>query len=176
LNSEITISGFGGQGVLFIGRLLAEAALLGGKEVTWLPYYGAEKRGGMCSCYVNISDEKIGSIFITQPSAAIAMSPAAMEKLEPAVKTDGLLIVNKSLIKIKSHRGDIQVVYIPLMEAAAELGDDSIGNLIALGSLIANVPVVTTSNIMTVINRMLPKDKRQLELNKAALMRGCEFN
>lgn len=130
----------------------------------------------MCSCYVNISDEKIGSIFITHPSAAIAMSPSAMEKLEPSVKSGGLLIVNQSLIKTMSRRTDISVIYVPIMESATELGDESVGNLVALGALMAHVPAVTTSSIMAVINQMLSKDRRQLELNKAALMKGCEFS
>ena len=175
MNTEITISGFGGQGVLFIGRLLAEAGILEGKEVTWLPYYGAEKRGGMCSCFVNISDEKVGSIFITKPYVCIVMSPAAMERMEPAVKTGGILIVNESLIKTRSGRQDIKTIYIPMYDMAVAMGDEAVGNLIALGALIANVPIVKTASIVKVINNMMLKNKRQLEPNKAALMKGCEF-
>ena len=101
---EITVSGFGGQGVLFIGRLLMEASFNAGQQVTWLPYYSGEKRGGMCTCFVNISDERIGSIFIAHPDIGVAMNPAAMKMLEPTVKKGGILIVNESLIKTKSHR------------------------------------------------------------------------
>ncbi|MDD5313247.1 MAG: 2-oxoacid:acceptor oxidoreductase family protein [Dehalococcoidia bacterium] len=176
MNTEVTLSGFGGQGVLFIGKLLAEAAVTEGKEVSWLPYYGAEKRGGMCSCYVNIADDKVGSIFNTRPDVGVAMSPAAMEKLEPAVKTGGLLIVNESLVKTKSKRPDIKTVYIPILEVAGELGDESVANLVVLGSLIANTQIVTSSHIMGEINKMSSKDKRQLELNKAAFMKGCDFS
>ncbi len=175
MNTEITISGFGGQGVLFIGRLLAEAGILEGKEVTWLPYYGAEKRGGMCSCFVNISDEKVGSIFITKPAVAVVMNPAAMERMEPTVKTGGLLIINESLIKTRSNRNDIKTIYIPMYDMAVAMGDEAVGNLILLGALIANVPVVKTASLVKVINNMMLKNKRQLELNKAALMKGCEF-
>ena len=172
---EITISGFGGQGVLFIGRLLAEAGFNAGKDISWLPYYSGEKRGGMCSCFVNISDERIGSIFITHPNVAIAMNPAAMKMLEPAVKTGGVLVVNESLVKTKSKRPDIKQIYVPTVETAKALGDESVGNLIALGSVIANAPITTTSSIINVLNHMLSRDKRQLELNKAALLKGCEF-
>jgi 2-oxoglutarate ferredoxin oxidoreductase subunit gamma len=176
LSWEITLSGFGGQGVLFIGRLLMDAGFNGGKQVTWLPYYSGEKRGGMCSCFVNISDERIGSIFITHPDVGVAMNPAAYNMLEPNVKPGGLLVVNTSLVKTKSQRPDIKVVYVPTVEAAKELGDESVGNLVALGAILAHAPIVTTSSIIKVLNQMMSKNKRQLELNKAALLKGSEYN
>lgn len=175
MNCEISISGFGGQGVLFIGRLLMEASFEEGKEVTWLPYYSGEKRGGMCSCFVNIADERIGSIFITHPDIGVAMNPAAYVMLEPAVKAGGLLVVNKSLIADKSNRKDITAVYVPMVEIAKELGDESVGNLVALGALLAGRQIVSTASIIRVLNHMLSRDKRQLELNKAALLKGCEY-
>ena len=173
---EITISGFGGQGVLFIGRLLMESGFNAGLDTTWLPYYSGEKRGGMCSCFVNISDKRIGSIFITHPDIGVAMNPAAMKMLEPTVKIGGLLVVNTSLVKTKSRRPDIKVVYVPTVEAAKELGDESVGNLIALGAVIANTEIATTSSIIKVLNQMLSKDSKQLKLNKAALLKGCEYS
>ncbi|MBN1374571.1 MAG: 2-oxoacid:acceptor oxidoreductase family protein [Dehalococcoidia bacterium] len=173
---EITVSGFGGQGVLFIGRLLMEAGFSAGQQVSWLPYYSGEKRGGMCTCFVNISGERIGSIFISHPDIGVAMNPAAMKMLEPSVKTGGILIVNQSLVRTRSQRTDIKVVYVPLVEVAKELGDESTGNLVALGAILANATVVTTSGIIKVLNQMMSKNKRQLELNKAALLKGCEFN
>jgi len=175
LSWEITLSGFGGQGVLFIGRLLMEASFAEGQQVTWLPYYSGEKRGGMCSCFVNISDQRIGSIFITHPDIGVAMNPAAYDMLEPSVKQGGLLIVNESLIMSKSGRPDIKTVYIPTVELAKELGDESVGNMIALGAILANAPVVTTSGIIRVLNQMMSKNKTQLELNKAAILKGCEL-
>jgi 2-oxoglutarate ferredoxin oxidoreductase subunit gamma len=175
LNWEITISGFGGQGVLFIGRLLMEASFAGGQQVTWLPYYSGEKRGGMCTCFINMSDERIGSLFISHPDIGVAMNPTAYQMLEPNIKQGGLLVINKSLVKTKSHRPDIKAVYVPTVEAAKELGDESVGNLIALGAILASVPVVTTSGIIKVLNQTMSKNKRQLELNKAALLRGCEY-
>jgi 2-oxoglutarate ferredoxin oxidoreductase subunit gamma len=173
---EITLSGFGGQGVLFIGRLLMEASFAAGQQVSWLPYYSGEKRGGMCTCFVNISDERIGSIFIAHPDIAVAMNPAAYALLEPDVKPDGLLIVNESLIKTKSQRPDLKVVYVPIVEMSKELGDESVGNMIALGAILANAPVVTTSSIIKVLNQMMSKNKAQLELNKAALLKGCAIS
>jgi 2-oxoglutarate ferredoxin oxidoreductase subunit gamma len=96
--------------------------------------------------------------------------------LEPTVKTGGLLVVNTSLVKTKSKRPDIKVVYVPTVEASKELGDETVGNLIALGAVLANAQITTTSSIIKVLNQMLSKDKRQLELNKAALLKGCEYS
>ena len=169
---EIAIAGFGGQGVLFIGRLLAEASLLEGHEVVYMPSYGAEKRGGTVWCNVTISDEKIGALFIVRPSAAIAMNPDSLVKFEPAMKPKSLLVVNQSLVPSKVGRGDIRVVYVPANDLAIELGDDSVGNLVALGALIAGCPVVSTSSIMTVMDSMLHKNKKRLEMNKQALAKG----
>jgi 2-oxoglutarate ferredoxin oxidoreductase subunit gamma len=176
VNWEITISGFGGQGVLYIGRLLVESGFRAGKEVSWLPYYSGEKRGGMCTCFVNISDIRIGSIFIAHPNIGVAMNQPAMKMLEPTVKTGGVLVVNESLIKTKSHRSDIKVVYVPTVEIAKEMGDETVGNLIALGAVLANAEVATTTGIIKVLNTMMARNKRQLELNKAALLKGCEFS
>jgi 2-oxoglutarate ferredoxin oxidoreductase subunit gamma len=175
VNCRITISGFGGQGVLFIGRLLLEAGFNGEKEVTWLPYYSGEKRGGMCSCFVNISDGRVGSIFITKPDIGIAMNPAAMKMLEPSVVTGGLLVVNESLVKTQSHRRDIKVIYVPTVEVAKDVGDETVGNLVALGATLANRPVVSTASVLAILERAFSNHRRQLELNRAALMRGCEF-
>jgi len=166
------MAGFGGQGVLFIGRLLAEAALLEGREVVWLPAYGAEKRGGTVLCNVIISDEKIGSLFITRPTAAIAMNPAALDRLLPVMKSEGLLVVNHSLIRAKIKRADVRVVYVPANELAAELGNDSVGNLVALGALLVSCPVVAPSSVMTAMDDMLPRNHDYLELNKQAFRKG----
>lgn len=176
MNWEISISGFGGQGLLFIGRLLMEAGFSSGKQVTWLPYYGGEKRGGMCSCFVNISDERIGSIFVAHPDIGVAMNPAAYEMLEPNVKKGGILIVNQSLITLTSLRSDIKVVYVPMVEAAKEIGDESVGNIIALGAILANAPVVSATSVIKVLKKLMSKNKHRLELNQAALLKGCEFN
>src|SRR4030042_1413629 len=122
MNAEIVITGSGGQGVLLIGRLLAEASFLEGREVVWLPSYGAEKRGGTVSCSVTISDEKIGALCISKPSAAIAMNQAAAIKLEPAMKPGSLLVINQSLASIRVSRDDISAVYVMANHLANELG------------------------------------------------------
>ncbi len=158
--------------MLFIGRLLAEASLLEGREVVWLPSYGAEKRGGTVSCNVTVSDEKIGSLFITRPSAAIVMNQASLDKLEPAMKPGSLLVVNQSLVSSKVSRQDIHVVYVPANDLATELGDSSAGNLVTLGALVAGSPVVAKSSIMAVMDNMFSENKKRLGINKRAFNHG----
>ena len=172
MHEEIAIGGLGGQGVLFIGRLLAEAAFREGREVVWMPSYAAEKRGGNVWCNVIISDEKIGAIFIARPMVAVAMSPAALVKFESTMKPEGLLVVNQSLVLSPVSREDIRVLYMPVSAAAAELGDDSVGNLIILGALVAGCPVVSMAGLTTVLDGILSKDQVRLEMNKRALHKG----
>lgn len=172
MHEEMIIGGFGGQGVLFMGRLLAEAAFQEGRKVVFMPSYGAEKRGGNVWCHVTISDERIGALFIARPSVAIAMNPAALTKFEPAMKPDGLLVVNQSLVPSKVSREDISVVYVPATDLALELGDNSAGNLVALGALLAKRSVVSISGITALMDKMLANDQEHLEINKRALNRG----
>jgi 2-oxoglutarate ferredoxin oxidoreductase subunit gamma len=172
MHEEIAIGGFGGQGVLFIGRLLAEAVFLEGHEVVFMPSYGAEKRGGTVWCNVTISDEKIGALFIKRPTAAIAMNTASLTKLEPAMKPGGLLVINQSLVLTKATRKDISAVYVPTSELATEPGEASAGNLIALGALLASRPVVTVSGIIKAMDNMLPDHRERLEMNRRALNEG----
>ncbi|MFC1903815.1 2-oxoacid:acceptor oxidoreductase family protein [Chloroflexota bacterium] len=176
MHEEIAIGGFGGQGVLFLGRLLAEAAFFEGHETVFMPSYGAEKRGGTVWCNVTISDEKIGALFVTQPTIAIAMNSASLTKFEPAVKPEGFLLVNQSLIPSKVSRENISVAYIPANDMAAEVGDNSAGNLVVLGTLLANRPVVSMSSITEVMDNMLSKNQKRLEMNKKALNKGYSWN
>ena len=172
MHEEIAMGGFGGQGILFIGRLLAEASLLEGHEVSYVPSYGAEKRGGNVWCNVTISDEKIGALFITRPTVAIAMNPPSLAKFEPTVRPEGFLVVNQSLIPSKVSREDIRVVYMPANDLAAELGDNSVANLIALGALLVRCPVVSMPSIIATMDSMLSKNQGRLEMNKRALNQG----
>lgn len=175
MHEEITIGGTGGQGVLFIGRLMAEAALLEDREVVWVPSYGAAKRGGSVCCSVIISDEKIGAMVVARPNAAIAMNLTWAERLEPIITPGGLLIVNRSSVSSQLKRSDIRVVYLLAHEMFAELGDDSVANLIALGVLINCYPVVSPSSIDSVMDNMLARDQQRLEFNKRALRQGLQM-
>lgn len=172
MDEELIIGGLGGQGILFLGRLVAEAAFREGHEVVYMPSYGAEKRGGTVWCHVTISDEKIGALFITRPTVAIAMNPASLLKLEPAMRPRSRLVVNQSLVSARVSRPDIDVVYVPATELGTELGDSAVGNLVALGALLANRPVVALSSIMTVLENTLAEDPKRLEMNKQTLNQG----
>src|SRR6476646_1793520 len=122
MHEEIIIAGFGGQGVLFAGQLLAYAGVAEGRHVTWIPSYGPEMRGGTAHCTVIISDEEIGSPLVRNPSALVALNPPAMEKYEPLVKPGGVLVVDSALVSQRSERDDIRDIDLPAKDIAAELG------------------------------------------------------
>lgn len=157
--------------MLFIGRLLAEAAMLEGREVVWLPSYGAEKRGGSVWCHVTISNEKIGELFVTRPTAAIAMNATALTKLELMMKPGSLLVINQSLVSSRVKRDDLRTVYVPAIDMATELGDDSVANLVTLGALVGSRPIVAMPSLVTAMDSMLSKSPK-LETNKRALDKG----
>jgi 2-oxoglutarate ferredoxin oxidoreductase subunit gamma len=175
MHEEITLGGFGGQGVLFIGRLLAEAAFREGHEVVCMPSYGAEKRGGTVWCDVTVSEEAIGALFITRPTAAVAMNPASLSKLETMIKPGGQLVVNRSLVPDKVKRADICTVYVPANDMAAELGDDSVSNMVILGALLAVCPVVAASSITAVMGELLAGKQARLALNEKDLDAGYDW-
>lgn len=175
MHEEIAIGGFGGQGVLFIGRLLTEAAFREEREVVYMPAYGAEKRGGTVWCNVTISDERIGALFIAWPTVAVAMNSASLARFEKTTKADGLLIVNQSLVPEIVSRGDISVIYIPTNDLAAEVGNNDIGNLVALGALLACHPVVSSKTIHRIMEESLGKKQKLLHLNQKALEKGYSW-
>ncbi len=176
MHAEVVIAGSGGQGVLLIGRLLAEAGVLEEHDVVWLPSYGAEKRGGTVSCSVIVSDENAGAMFITRPTAAIALNPAAMEKLEMSLKSGGLLVVNQSLVSSRARRDDIRLAAVPANEIAAELGDASAGNMVLLGALLAAEPIVSRDSILAAMDTAFARNRKHLEMNRAALLKGYAFD
>lgn len=174
MHEEIIISGFGGQGALFAGQLLAYAGMAEGREVTWIPSYGPEMRGGTAHCTVIISDEPIGSPLVCRPSTAVVMNPPSMEKYEPLVKGDGLLIVNSSLISQESERVDITVLLVPANEIAEEVGEPRTANLVLLGALVEATGGVSLKAVEEALEKHLPAERRHLlEPNIEALHRGA---
>jgi len=133
---KIVIAGFGGQGVMFLGKVLAYTGMDSDLELCWIPSYGPEMRGGTANCSVILSDEEIHSPVFDQADAAIVMNMPAYEKFAPRVRPGGVLIVNSSLAEINSHRDDITVVKVPATDLANELGSPKIGNMICLGALL----------------------------------------
>jgi 2-oxoglutarate ferredoxin oxidoreductase subunit gamma len=176
MQTEIFVAGFGGQGVLFAGQLLSYAALGEGKETTWIPSYGPEMRGGTANCTVVISDEEIGSPMVRYPQAIIAMNLPSLDKYEKALKPGGLLVINSSIIARHAERTDINVVEVPANEIAEQLGDKRMTNMVMLGALLANLPVLPVSAIEKALEEHLPaRHKRLLPMNSEALKKGAAF-
>ena len=171
----VIFAGFGGQGILFCGHVLAEAALLEGREVTWMPSYGPEMRGGTASCTVVISDRPIGSPILDQADAVVALNPPSLARFESIVAPSGLLIVNTSLIEAEPTRHDIEVLAMPCTRIASEVGDVRLVSVVALGGLIAARPVVRPESIRHALMEMLSGKKRDmLDSDLAAFERGHE--
>jgi 2-oxoglutarate ferredoxin oxidoreductase subunit gamma len=176
MQTEIIIAGFGGQGVLFAGQVLAYAALDAGREVTWIPSYGPEMRGGTANCTVIVSDEDIGSPLVKHPRAAIVLNLPSLDKYEPLVCPGGVLVGNASLINRRSERQDITTVFIPANEIAESLGDRRLTNMVALGALLSQLPVLPIEAIELALENHLPaRHKRLLPVNYQALRVGAEF-
>ncbi|MBI5878917.1 MAG: 2-oxoacid:acceptor oxidoreductase family protein [Chloroflexi bacterium] len=176
MQTEIVVAGFGGQGVLFAGQILAYAGLAEDKHVTWIPSYGPEMRGGTAHCTVIISDEEIGSPLVRNPLAALVFNPPSMLKYEPLVRPGGLLISDATLITLHSARTDIRVLELPAKDLAAALGFAQIANVVMLGALIGATGVVQIETIDRVLEAHVgPRHRDALEPNKQGLRRGAEW-
>ena len=174
MHEEIIISGFGGQGTLFAGQLLAYSAMETGYHVTWFPSYGPEMRGGKARCTVILSDEEIGSPLTERPSACMVLNLPSMEAFEPLVRPGGILVVNESLIPMRSERDDIRIAYVPATDIARELGNARMANVVGLGALVQMMGLPTLEAIMTALEGHLPaRHRRLLPMNHEALDRGA---
>jgi len=173
---EIIIAGFGGQGVLSMGQIIAYAAMKEGKEVTWMPSYGPEMRGGTANCIVIVSDSRISSPIVTKFDSAIVLNQPSMEKFESAVKPGGLLIYEKSTIIRPPARKDIDIVTIAGMEEAQNLKSKQVANMVMLGAFLERRPLVDPANVVLVLKSVLPAHRQNLiPLNEQALVRGKEL-
>ncbi|HNR01450.1 MAG TPA: 2-oxoacid:acceptor oxidoreductase family protein [Anaerolineaceae bacterium] len=174
MQTEIITAGFGGQGVLFTGQLLTYAAMDEGREVTWIPSYGPEMRGGTANCTVVISNEEIGSPMVSNPQAVIAMNLPSLDKYENKVRAGGVLVVNESMVDRAVARQDIKVVMVKANDIAEELGDKRMTNMVLLGALIANLPVLPLEAIQKALAGHLPeRHHKLLPKNYEALKRGA---
>ena len=147
MQTEIIVAGFGGQGVLFAGQLLAYAGMDEGKNVTWIPSYGPEMRGGTANCTVVVSDEEIGAALVLNPTGAIAMNRPSLDKYEELVKPGGVLVVNTSMVDRKTTRTDIKVIEVDANTIAENLGDKRMTNMVLLGALLGSLPVLPLASI-----------------------------
>lgn len=173
METSIIISGFGGQGVLFAGQLLAYAGMDAGRNVTWIPSYGPEMRGGTAHCIVIISDEPIGAPVVARPDIAIVLNQPSFDKYESLVKEGGALIVNSSLVSIAAVRDDIEAVFVPANAIAEEWGSSKMLNMAALGAMLAVRPVIPVETLENALAEHLPADKAHLlQANLEVLRHG----
>ena len=172
---QFIFAGFGGQGMLLIGKFVAMACMLDGKHVSWLPSYGPEMRGGTANCSVIVSDEDVGSPLVDMADVIVAMNLPSLLKFEDKVKPGGVLVVNQSLIDRKVDRDDIQVVYCDANRIAEEVGNPKGANVAILGAMLEKAPITSVDTMMEAIRIELGEKKaRFLEGNKKALIAGME--
>jgi len=175
-DERIIVAGFGGQGVMMIGKLLAHAGMIEERNVSWLPSYGPEMRGGTANCHVIISDDIIGAPVVTEATCVMAMNLPSLEKFEARVKPGGLLLINSSLIPVHSNRQDVRAFEIPVNDIANAQGSLKVANVVMLGAYLALADVVNEGTLVGVIEEMLGKTKRHLlDINMKALHEGMAF-
>jgi len=174
---EMIFAGFGGQGVLSMGKLLAYAAMKEGKEISWMPSYGPEMRGGTANCMVNVSDQPISSPIVTEYDVVVVLNLPSLKKFEPKVKKGGILIWESSTIKEAPTRDDIRVYPLPAIDkAATELKNVKVMNMLVLGALMKVNPIVKTDSLITALKETLPERHHKLiPLNQKAIELGMSL-
>ena len=175
--TEILIAGFGGQGVLFAGKLLAYKGLLEGRQLSWLPSYGPEMRGGTANCSIILSDIPVGSPIVSNPDILIAMNLPSFEKYESSVKAGGMIVADSSLIEKKTTRDDVKAFYIPATQLARENGMPTLANMIILGKVIKESSIVEYGNIEDALKKVVSAKRIELlDINRRAIEIGYEYN
>lgn len=166
--------GFGGQGLLFAGHVLAEAAVIDGLDVSWMPSYGPEMRGGTASCTVIVADRPIGSPMPDAADSVVALNPPSLAKFEATLVAGGLLVLNASLIEAEPRRTDIEVLALPCTALARTAGDDRLVSVVALGGLIARRPIVSVEAIREALANLVGRHPELLAADLAGFDRGYE--
>ena len=175
--TQILIAGFGGQGILFAGKFLAYKGLIEDLQVSWLPSYGPEMRGGTANCNVILSENPVGSPIITEPDVLIAMNLPSLQKYVDTVVPGGQIYVDSTLIDVKVERTDVKVFYIPATQMAKDASISSLANMIIMGHLLQNHPELSFAGTEAVIAQLVPPKKAALvELNMKALTLGKEYS
>jgi 2-oxoglutarate ferredoxin oxidoreductase subunit gamma len=175
---DVIIAGFGGQGVLLIGNVLAQAAMQAGRNVTFMPVYGVEMRGGTANCTVVVSDQEIGSPVIHSPMSVIAMNQPSVAKFQPRLRPGGILVVNSSLVEAGTldQEGEQTVVPVPANDLADELGSIKMANIVALGAWVQATSSLPMQSVQDVVASMFaPKGEKLIQANDAALLRGAKW-
>ena len=173
---QMLLSGFGGQGILFAGKFLAYKGLTDGKQVSWLPSYGPEMRGGTASCSVIISDDAVGSPIISNPDILVAMNLPSLDKFENTVVSGGIILADSTLIERKVERTDVTVYYVPATRLASENGFPTLANMILMGKLLEVLDGFNTDDAKATLSKVISaKRADMLETNLKALKLGAEF-
>ena len=172
---KTVFAGFGGQGVLSMGLNLTQAAMMEGKNVTYLPSYGAEVRGGTANCTVVISDEEIASPVASAPEFVVAMNKPSMVRFQNQIQSGGVLLINSTLIDAEISRGDIDVVKVPAGEIAEKLGSPKSANMVMLGAFIKKSNLVSISTVIEELKNTLKKKEKLIAINEKALRAGYDL-
>ena len=169
----VIMSGFGGQGIVSAGILLAYAGMVDGKHVTFFPAYGAEMRGGTANCSVVVSSEEVASPVVSSPDSVIVMNEPSLLKFEPALKPEGLLLINKSLVASRPKRDDVSAVTIDANKIAEEIGTVKCANMVMLGALLGHTQAVSLESIIKTLPKVFPRAKKEMiDINVEALKKG----
>jgi 2-oxoglutarate ferredoxin oxidoreductase subunit gamma len=169
-------SGFGGQGILFAGKFLAYKGLIDNKQVSWLPSYGPEMRGGTASCSVIISDESVGSPIVSNPDILIAMNLPSFDRYENAVKKGGIIFADSTLIERKANRDDVTVYYIPATRLASENGMPTLANMIIIGKILKVLDDFNEDSVRAALGKVISaKHADMLEVNLKAMQIGADY-
>ena len=174
MQSEVMFAGFGGQGILLSGKILAHAAMEEGYQVAWIPSYGPEMRGGTAYCLVVISDRTIGSPVIENPHHLVAMNRPSLDKFSPKVKSNGVILVNSSLIPVRSGREDVDELIVPVSDIAKELGSIRSANIVALSAFVARSKIVDFNVLREAVKHEFEEKKAFLPVNMEAMEKGRE--
>lgn len=172
----VIMSGFGGQGIISAGILLAYSGMVDGKHVTFFPAYGAEMRGGTANCSVVVSTDEVASPVVSAPDSIIVMNEPSLLKFEPALKPKGLLLINSSLVSSQPKRNDVKVITIDANKIAEEIGTVKCANMVMLGALINHTQAVSMESMINTLPKVFPRAKKEmLEINTKALKKGAAF-
>ena len=173
--TQFLFSGFGGQGILFAGKFLAYKGLIEGKQVSWLPSYGPEMRGGTASCSVIVSDEAVGSPIVSKPDVLIAMNLPSLDRFENAVTPGGMIFADSTLIERKVARTDVKAIYVPATKLASDNGFPTLANMILLGKILSELGEFDDANVEAALTKVIPaKHADMKEINLKALRLGAE--
>jgi 2-oxoglutarate ferredoxin oxidoreductase subunit gamma len=176
METQILFAGFGGQGVLSMGQFLTYAAMEAGKNVSWVPSYGAEMRGGTANCLVTIADQEISSPITENPMTAVIMNGPSLDKFENKVKPNGILVLNSSMVDRKPNREDVQVLELPVNQIAEEINNPRGANMILLGAYLQKTGVVEIEKVLEYFEKIFKGKKPSIiEKNKEAFLTGVEY-